>query len=148
MIGEPDLVTIIDLLLRGDLRSWAAVLIGTLGPAALGWFGAKKTYQTRPTTHALLGGEGKFAAQDARDVDDLFRTLDRYAQRLDAAAGDPAKVRLAAQKIVGECRELFQLNIAFRTQEDRRVYLDRIKERCGKAKRALNRVQRTLKEAA
>jgi hypothetical protein len=50
--------------------------------------------------------------------------------------------------MISECRELFQLNIAFRTQEDRCVYLDRIRERCGQAERALTTARQALKEVA
>lgn len=140
-------VQVFDQLRHGE-AGIAVLMAGWLASNAAVFVGARRIYRTRPTTHALLGGEGRFAVQGPRDIDDLFRMVDRSARRLSETSGDPAMARLMAQKMIGECRELFQLNIAFRTNRDRQVYLDRIRDRCDQAERGLRAAQQALRDVA
>jgi hypothetical protein len=142
-----DWTQVFTLLLDGPV-GWVIMGASYLATTGVGYWSAKRVYRTRLCTYALLGGDGKFAAHDDKDVDELFRAVDRLDQRLGDISNDTVKAARLAEKIIEECHELFCLNIAFRTQADRLAYLDRVKERADRAERVLQMARRSVKQVA
>ena len=138
---------VIDLLLQGP-TGWLSLVLGAAATTAAGYFSARRRYKNvRLSTHAYVGGEKGFETRNESDIDDMFRCFERYDDKVKglieefnrskggARADIGAHVVKVAQRMIEECEEMLRMNIAFRTSEGHRSFLDQIDNRRAQAVR-------------
>lgn len=149
-----DWFSVFELLFKGP-SGWLSLALGAAATAAAGYFSARHRYKrVRVTTYAYVGGEKGFETCNESDIDDMFRSFERYDVKVQGlikefnqakggARSDIGEhIIKVAEQMIGECEELFRMNIAFRTLEAHQRFLDQIDNRRSRAVRLREEAQR------